>query len=67
MTKRPMRATSCYFTPDERRVIQEIAEREERPQTRIVQFAVRAYANLYRVDPAKARELAQQPNGATRW
>ena len=54
------RPTSCYFTPDEKRTIQDIAEREERPQAKIVQFAVRAFATLYKQDPVKARQMAAQ-------
>lgn len=51
--------TSCYFTAEEKRRIQEIAECEERPQAKIVQFAVRAFSALYKSDPDRARELAK--------
>jgi hypothetical protein len=50
---------TCYFTREELRLVQEIADREERAQAKIVQFAVRAFAHLYRADPEKARQLAQ--------
>jgi hypothetical protein len=50
---------TCYFTKEELRSVQEIADREERAQAKIVQFAVRAFAHLYKTDPEKARQLAQ--------
>ncbi len=56
--KNPKR-TTCYFEPDEARTIGEIADKEERPKTKIVQFAVRAFASLYKTDPSKAMQLAQ--------
>jgi len=56
-----MVSKTCYFTKEELRAVQEIADREERGQAKIVQFAVRTFANLYRTDPDKARQLAQSP------
>lgn len=53
------RPTSCYFEPDEKRVIGEIAEKEERPNCKIVQFAVRAFAHLYKQDREQAMRLAR--------
>jgi hypothetical protein len=51
--------TTCYFEPEERRAIGEIAEKEERADTKIVQFAVRAFRNLYKQDRERAMQLAQ--------
>jgi len=51
--------TTCYFDPDEARAIGEIADKEERRKSKIVQFAVRAFANLYKTDPSKAMQLAR--------
>lgn len=56
---KPAVPTTCYFRDEEKRLIGEIAEREERPQTKVVQFAVRAFARLYKQDRERAMELAQ--------
>jgi hypothetical protein len=53
------RPTTCYFEPEEKRLIGEIAEKEERAHSKVVQFAVRAFANLYRQDRQRAMQLAQ--------
>jgi hypothetical protein len=52
-------AMTCYLTPSERRRVESIADREERPVSKIVQFAVRAFERLYEENPDKALELAQ--------
>lgn len=54
-----IKPTSCYLTAEEKRAVQEIAQREERAQAKIIQFAVRAFSAMYREDPSKAKELAQ--------
>lgn len=51
--------TTCYFEAEEKRLIGEIAEKEERPNSKVVQFAVRAFAALYRQDRQQAMQLAQ--------
>jgi hypothetical protein len=50
---------TCYFTPEEDRELAKIADREERPATRIVQFALRAFCNMYKEDRGRALQLAQ--------
>lgn len=57
-----VKGMTCYLTRDERREVQTIADREERPESKIVQFAVRAFAHLYKQDPEKALELVQRTN-----
>lgn len=52
---------SCYFTAEERRDLEEIADREERRLSKIVQFAVRTFRQQYRENREKAMQLAQQP------
>lgn len=58
-TKPEAKPKTCYFTHEERRILADIADREERAQAKIVQFAVRAFGNLYKSNPDKALELAQ--------
>lgn len=55
----------CYFTRDERREIEAIADSTERPQTKVVQFAVRVFSQIYRENPERALALAQSPNGVS--
>lgn len=52
-------ATTCYFTRDELRAIEQIADRMERPRSKVVQFAVRVFEHLWKENPSKALEIAQ--------
>lgn len=56
--------TSCYFTGEERREIERIADATERTNSKVIQFAVRAFARLFDEDPKRAMELAQRTAGA---
>lgn len=58
---RDVKATTCYFTRDEKRTIDEIADSTERPASKVVQFAVRVFARIYSEDPKRAMELARPP------
>lgn len=58
-TKPETKPKTCYFTHEERRILKDIADSEERAQAKIVQFAVRAFGRLYKTDPEKALELTQ--------
>lgn len=53
-------ATSCYFTPEERRAIERIADSEERDNSQIVRFAVRVFDAMYAEDRVRALDLAQR-------
>jgi hypothetical protein len=59
MSTRKSDALSCYFDAEERRFIETVADEEERPQTKIVQFAVRVFKALRAEDREKAMKLAQ--------
>lgn len=50
---------SCYFTPEERRVIQQISDRLERNDSQIVQFGVRIFHRLLKQNPDEAMKLIQ--------
>lgn len=57
------RVTSCYLTADERRAVEEIAAKEERARTKIIQFAVRDFIERYRQGVVgKFRESAPTPS-----
>lgn len=57
---RDVKQTTCYFTKEEQREIERIADATERPNTKVVQFAVRVFTRLFDEDPRKAMELAQR-------
>lgn len=52
-------ATTCYFTREELRALDQIADRTERPRSKVVQFAVRAFERLFNENPDKALTLAR--------
>lgn len=54
-----VKAKTCYFTPEEEREIEEMSDKEERPASQIVQFAVRAFRTIYKEDRGRALQLAQ--------
>lgn len=55
---REVEATTCYFTREERRVIERIADATEHHNSKIVQFSVRVFSHLFSEDPKKAMDLA---------
>jgi hypothetical protein len=59
-----IQATTCYFTRQERRAIERIAEATERHNSKIVQFAVRVFEQMFSEDPKRAMELAQRESAA---
>lgn len=58
--------TTCYFTRDELRAIEQIADRMERPRSKVVQFAVRVFEHLWKENPSRALEIAQSTTAANK-
>lgn len=50
--------TTVYLSDKELSLIDEIANREERPRSRMIQFAIRAFAAMYLGDRGGALKLA---------
>ena len=56
----PLQQKTCYFEPDEARSIAEIADKEERSDSKIVQIAIRAFRKMYEANRVEALEMARQ-------
>lgn len=59
MAQKEKKQMSCYFTAEERRVIEQLADRLERKDSQVVQFGVRMLHRFLKQNPDEALKLTQ--------